>query len=374
MHISKHNYAIELERQGNLVYFMNPPNQFKEVKDYRVNKVDGYNSLFVIDSYLPNNKLIDYARLRLKFTQFYDQYLFKLVQRICKKENIQLEQVWSFDPNLHGFLYKYPAKSKVFFIADTVQNSSQTRAAKNVNLVVSVAEEILEPFKKINPRCLLINHGLNKSYENYAVKKLNEIEQLAETTGSKSNAPINVGYIGNLLIPFLYEEGLKKIVTENPGINFHFWGAHSSSSNNLLAVYDDKILNTIAYLKANCKNAFFYGVKTSDQIIEDLDKIELFIYINSSEKDINGGANSHKILEYLSTGKAVVSTYLSFYEGQQLFPMTVRSGEKDFSDLFNKTVGQLTFYNNVEIQKKRIEYSLKCTYDKNILKIQNSLN
>ncbi|MBL7703058.1 MAG: hypothetical protein JNM14_12470 [Ferruginibacter sp.] len=374
MHISKHNYAIELEKQGNLVYFMNPPNQDKQVKDYQVNKVDGYDSLFVIDSYLPNNKLIDYVRLRLKFTQFYDQYLFKLVKRICKKENIQLEQVWSFDPNLHGFLYKYPAKNKIFFIADAVQNNSQIRAAKNVDLVVSVAEDILEPFRKINSQCLLINHGLNREYEKYAVKKLNELRQQGETAGSKSNAPINVGYIGNLLIPFLYEDGLKKVVTENPGINFHFWGAHSSNSNNLLAVYDDKILNTIDYLKTNCKNAFFYGVKTSAQIIEDLDKIDLFIYINSSEKDINGGANSHKILEYLSTGKVVVSTWLSFYEEQKLFPMTVRSGEKEFSNLFSKTICQLSFYNSVEMQKKRIEYSLKCTYDKNILKIQNSLN
>lgn len=369
MHISKHNYAIELERQGNVVYFMNPPNQHKGVKDYLINKIDGYNSLFVINCYLTNNKIIDYIRLRLKLTQFYDQYLFRLVKRICNKEKIQLDQVWSFDPNLHGYLTRYPAKDKIFFIADAVQNTSQTRAAKNINLVVSVAEELLEPFRKINPKCLVVNHGLNRTYENYAIQKLEQLKQKDENIKNKTGK-VNVGYIGNLLIPFLYEEGLKKIVTENPGTDFHFWGVHDHTSNNLLADYDAKILNAIAYIKENCGNAFFYGVKKSEQIIEELDKIDLFIYINSSVKDINGGANSHKILEYLSTGKTIVSTYLSYYEKLGLLEMTPKGKEESIADKFRDVINDIEAYNSKENKIKRIEFSLKNTYLQNLNKIQ----
>lgn len=372
MHISKHNYAIELERQGHTVYFMNPPNQMQGIEDYRITKVDGYDTLYVIDSYLLNNRLIDFLRLRLKLTQFYDQQLYNLVKRICRKEKIQFEQAWSFDPNLHGFLHKYPAAKKIFFIADKVQNKSQTRAAKYADLVVSVAEEVLQPFRKINHRCLLINHGLNRSYEQFALKKLDELKE-GKKENDETARRIHVGYIGNLLIPFLYEEGLKQIVTKNPGIYFHFWGAHSSQGNNLLAAYDDTVAATISYIKDNCKNAFFYGVKTSEEIIKELDKIDLFIYINSSVKDINGGANSHKILEYLSTGKVIVSTHLSFYKGSNLFPMTAKAEEIEFSSLFNQTVKQINVYNDVQQQARRISYALQCTYEKNILKIQNAL-
>lgn len=373
MHISKHNYAIELEQQGHMVYFMNPPNQKQGLKDYVITKIEGYNALFVIDSYLVNNRLIDFLRLRLKFTQFYDWLLFQLIKRICRNEKMQFEQVWSFDPNLHGFLYKYPAVKKVFFIADKVQNKSQTRAAKHVDIVVSVAEEVLEPFRKINNNCLLINHGLNRSYEQFALKRLEKLKE-QKKVDNIADGQVHVGYIGNLLIPFLYEEGLKQIVAENPGIIFHFWGAHSSQGNNLLAAYDHKITATIDYLKANCKNVFFYGVKTSEEIINNLDKIDLFIYINSSVKDINGGANSHKILEYLSSGKVVVSTYLSFYEEKGLLMMTPKYAEQDFVRQFSKSLSEIELLNSSINCFKRIEYALQNTYATNIKKIQEACN
>ena len=365
MHISKHNYAIELERQGNRVYFMNPPNQRQEIEDYQLTKIESYNALFVIDSFLFNNRLIDFLRLRLKFTQIYDRYLFKLVKRICKQQNIQLEQVWSFDPNLHGFLYKYPARKRIFFIADAVQNNSQRRAAKNADLVVSVAEGILEPFRKMNPRCLLINHGLNRSYENFAVKKL-EALKLQKSEDYENFNRVQVGYIGNLMIPYLCHQELKRVVVDNPGIDFHFWGAYSSKENNLMATYDQVIHDSIQYIRGNCTNAYFYGIRESDEIINDLEKIDAFIYINNSMKDINGGANSHKILEYLSTGKVIISTYLSFYKDLNLLNMIPKEDEKNYPVFFNEIITALSVHNTKDKMISRIRYALSNTYGMNI--------
>lgn len=373
MHISKHNYAIELERQGNAVYFMNPPNQKINVNDFLISKIDGYDSLFIIDYSLVNSRLIDFMRFRLKFTWFYDNYLFKLVKRISKLKNIRFSQVWNFDPNLHGFIYKYPAEKKVFFIADTIQNNSQTRGAKNADVVVSVAEEILKPFRKINSNCLLINHGLNRHYETYALKMLNQLEEQKANILSKEKKQIHVGYIGNLLIPFLYEDGLRQIVIDNPDVNFHFWGAHNSDGNNLLSSYDEKVYNTVQYIKANCKNANFYGVKVSEEIIRDLDKIDIFIYVNSSVKDINGGANSHKIVEYLSTGKVIVSTYLSFYQDKNLIQMANKNSEKEFARIFAETLDNIEELNSKKSCIRRINYALGNKYETNVKKIKEAI-
>lgn len=85
LHISKHNYAIALLELGYEVYFMNPPNQDKQVKDFKIEPVEGFTNLYVINSYLWNNKFIDFVRWRLAITQIYDWLLLKLVQRICKK-------------------------------------------------------------------------------------------------------------------------------------------------------------------------------------------------------------------------------------------------------------------------------------------------
>lgn len=371
MHISKHNYAIELERQGNEVYFMNPPNQDKRVNDYVIKKVDHFQSLYVIDAYLFNNRLIDFLRLRLKFTWVYDWYLCKLVKRICNQEKLKPVQVWNFDPNLHGFLHKYPAQKKIYFAADQVQHDSQRRGGKKADLVVSVATELLEPFRKINPRCLLINHGLNWSYERFANIKTEQLNRNIYATSSGKR--LQAGYIGNLLIPALYGEGLKQIVVKHPEIDFHFWGAFSNEMNNLLATCDDAVMETIKYLQANCKNARFYGMRPAADIIAELDKIDIFLYINDSSKDINGGANSHKILEYLSTGKVVVSTWLSYYENQDLFVMTKKGQEVDFTELFDDVVEHIETYNTKDQAVKRIQFALSNTYTHNIAKVEKAL-
>ena len=369
MHISKHNYAVELERQGNIVYFMNPPNQNIQVKNYTIIKINDYKNLYVIDYFLISNRYIDFCRLRFGLTQFYDLILLQLVRRICKANQIVIETIISFDPNLHGFLHKYPAKKKVFFIADQIQNTSQTRSAKRADVVVSVAEEILGQFRSINPNCLLVNHGINKHYEDFANENLQKLN--SELLPDYNNKEINIGYIGNLLIPFLDEEGLKRIVLENPKVQFHFWGAYSAVNNNLLANYDVNIYNTIQYLKNNCTNTHFYGVKTTKEIIPELNKIDAFIYINSSLKDVNGGANSHKILEYLSTGKTIISTYLSYYATQNLFPLLQKGKEYTYVEEFNNSIKKLNVLNQRDLQVNRIQFVLKNTYYNNLNKILN---
>lgn len=371
MHISKHNYAIELENQGNRVYFMNPPNQDQNVKDYVIRKIDGFRSLYLIDVYLFNNRVIDYLRLRLKITQLYDWYLFKMVKRICRNEQLNPDQVWSFDPNLHGFLHKYPAQKKIYFVADQVQHGSQRRGAKKADLIVAVASELLDPFRKINPHCLLINHGLNRSYEKFADTMLQQL--LMNSDVARPATRLQAGYIGNLLIPSLYREGLKQIVTVHPDIDFHFWGIYNAEKNNLLATGEEPAMEVLSYIQANCKNTFFYGVKPADEIIRELDKIDLFVYINDSVKDINGGANSHKILEYLSSGKVVVSTWLSFYGKEDLFVFTKKGREKDFAGLFDKVVRHIETYNTKEMAVKRIQYALSNTYSRNIDKVNAAL-
>ena len=53
----------------------------------------------------------------------------------------------------------------------------------------------------INKNCFLINHGLNKQYENAARKNLKALQQ--QNINTITNKRIQVGYIGNLLISFL---------------------------------------------------------------------------------------------------------------------------------------------------------------------------
>ena len=366
LHISKHNYAIELAKSGNLVYFLNTPNNIHK-KSYDINEIENHPNLFLINYKLFTNKIVDYVRFRFGITFFIDKSAQKIIKKICKKEKIIFDEVWNFDPNLHGFFDTYTSGKKIFFIADQIQLNSHLRAAKNADVVVSVAKEILEKYKPINNNCLLINHGLNYVYEKYAHQKINLLSN--QNKEIKNSEKLNIGYIGNLLTSSLYFNGLKKIILENPKNHFHFWGAYELLENNLMDDYDSEIYNTIQWIKNNTVNTSFYGVKTGTEIISNLEKIDLFIYINDSKKDINGGANSHKILEYLSTGKVIVSTYLSYYSNRNLFPMLNYGQESDYSLFLKEVVDNIGFYNSYEKQNERIKFALDNTYSKNIQKI-----
>lgn len=371
MFISKHHYAIELSKMGYDVYYMNPPNRNIHLKNYSIEKLNEHNNLFLINYYLPKNKVIDFLRFRCNLTQYYDWLLLNLINRICKENLLKFEYVWNFDPNLHGFLSKYPAKKKIFFTADIISNSIQTRSAKNIDAVVSVADELLKKFSNVNNNLLLINHGISNEYQQFAQANLSKLNN---RNINITNKRIQIGYIGNLLITCLYFDGLKKIIEENPFIDFHFWGAYNYKDNNVMGGENESLVHRLEELNNNFSNTHFYGVKTANEIIPELSKIDAFIYINDSRKDLNGGANSHKILEYLSTGKVVISTQLSYYKSLNLFPMLEKGNEDEYPIFFKNIITQLTEYNNVENQRNRIEFALQNSYKNNIQKIFDYIN
>jgi hypothetical protein len=372
MLISKHNYAIELGKRGFKVFFVNAPNENPNTKYYSINKINDYENLWLIDINLIRNRLINFLRFRLRITQILDYYLLFLIRRICKHHNLYFDQVWNFDPNLHGFFYNYPAFKKLFFIADQISSSTHLRAAKKADGVISVASEILNHFRKVNKNCLLINHGINSNYQTFAENNLGALQNSKD--GNYNLKRIQVGYIGNLMIKSLYSQGLLQIISNHPEIDFHFWGADSKINNNVFGGSTNDIDETIEYIKKTFANTFFYGVQKPEFIIQAISNIDAFIYINSSELDINGGANSHKILEYLSTGKVIISTYLSFYSNKNLFPMTEKYKEEEFSKLFSDCIEKIQQLNSIEKQKQRIEFALSNSYQSNINAIFNFIN
>lgn len=362
--ISKHNYAIEMTKLGYKVFFMNPPNQDLKINQYSVYPINEFPNLYLINTKISNNRFLDYLRLRLGFTEILDFSLYRLIKKICNRESIQFEQIWNFDPNLHGFLYKYPSEFKIFFVVDQISQKSHLRSARNIDLVVSVTSVILNKYSEVNSKKLLLNHGLNSLFVNQAKKNLSNT--------SNNKCIRNVGYVGNLIIRFINYKVLNQIVQNNPDITFHFWGAYNTENNNLLGAIDSGVEHNIENFKKN-KNVILYGLKVQAEILESINNMDAFLMCYDIENDPNEGANSHKILEYLSTGKVIIANRVLDYKNSDLFPMLKDTDTNKLIKLFDDVINNVEYYNAEELQRKRLNFALASTYEQNIIKIESTL-
>jgi len=91
---------------------------------------------------------------------------------------------------------------------------------------------------------------------------------------------------------------------------------------------------------------------------------------------IKNAQNSHKVLEYLGTGKVIVSSHFSHYANHpELIEMVSSKEDNDLlPELFDEVIGNLDHYNSHEKQELRRSYANNCSYSKNIARIEDFVN
>jgi len=122
-------------------------------------------------------------------------------------------------------------------------------------------------------------------------------------------------------------------------------------------------------------NVILKGSTPSKEIANHLADFDVLLVLINSQKDYNKGSNSHKIIEYLSTGKVIVSNHLSTYKNQrELIKMVDEMHNEKLPELFKTVINNLEYYNNPELQRKRIKYALENTYEKQIIRIKQYIS
>ena len=91
-----------------------------------------------------------------------------------------------------------------------------------------------------------------------------------------------------------------------------------------------------------------------------------------AEENIAHMANPHKILEYLSTGKVVVTHYIDQYKDRSDLIEMVRSNV-DLPSLFSKVVANVEVYNTISKVIARKLYAQENTYTNQLSKIETIL-
>jgi hypothetical protein len=356
MLISKHHYALELARRGNQVYFLNPPdNDHWNLKgtDKRI-KIHVSNldpNLFLVDQVL-------YFPYLLKFhaRNIYNLLIKKQIRNLLEVIGKPVDIIWSFDlGNLFPLSYFKEGVYKVFHPVDEPGDRRAILAAKGADIIFSVTHEILDKYENYKVRRCFINHGL--------------ADEFAEVYYENEVRPdrVQAGMSGNLLRTDLDRKTLLKIVQDNRDVDFHFFGSHKGGESNISGKVD---ADTESFLKElhSFANVNMRGVLKTKELAVYLNKMDMLLICYDIDKDQSRGTNYHKVMEYLSTGKVIVSNNITTYRDEpDLVHMTgSRQDNNELPAIFKETVLNLHYYNRQGAVEKRKQFARQNTYKRQL--------
>lgn len=337
--VSKHHYANEFAKSAK-VYFLNPPSYGFLDSGVKLSKIS--ENLVVITLTLPIPRFF-----KFKFGKCFRYSLVRHLKNMISKID-EINCLWNFDNGTYfKEEYVFPEAIKVFHPVDDFEVSAEFNYA-TYDVGFAVSPEILAKIP-LN-RKFFINHGVDDLH-------LSQKQQLGKVS---KNKPENIVYVGNLSIRFLDTPVLIKLISENNDLQFDFVGDYDAEN------------QFIHFLKSQ-SNVSLLGPKFGQELQQKICEADILL-LCYKKQPFYFADNSHKILEYLSTGNVIVSSQLSVYNGSDLFPMAKDIENHDYVELFSTVINNFSNYNSIEMRMSRIEFAKDNTYSKQVARIDKYLD
>jgi hypothetical protein len=338
--VSKHHYARALAAAGWEVIFVDPPTTLGRAGAMQLTKTEVPG--------LRNLRYQTWFPYRVKFyaRRLFDWCMAHQARRIAQVVG-PLDLVWDFD-NAYQFrsLRPFGAKSSLFHLVDNV--GASRLGNKDADHVFYLHESFCRNAGIIPKPDHLIGHGLGRAHADLA---------RSPVATPDTERPKQVGFVGNLCAGWMDWDALERMTTAHPDVTFTFWGPvlHPAPP-------------PLARLQARA-NTRFLGLTPPDQIAQAGAWIDVWIVPYNLAQIKAAPINSHKILEYLSTGKAVVMDWLEAWVDNPLVDMPRDSGTGTLPDLLAKVLADLPSANAPERMAARRAYALARSYDERVAQI-----
>lgn len=360
--VSKHHYALTLAERGNKIYFLNPID---------VDKTNTKEKVTIIQSaenenlYFINHSLFFSYKIKFHSITLFHWLMNFHLKKIYSTIQYPIDIVWSFDLGNYFPFKMLPAKYKIFHPVDEPLNTTAYQSAKGANIIFAVTKEILQRYKNFDIQGFVIDHGISGSF-------LNPNTLFQE---KKINQQIRVGLSGNHTRTDIDWPTLIKIIEQSPEIKFEFWGPFEIASINRNINNDTSCIAYINQLKKK-PNVVLHGSIASKDLVKELNRMDAFLICYDILKDQSKGTNYHKVLEYISTGKVIVSNNITAYQDKtDLIQMTEgRRNNDDLPYLFKQIINNLDAYNTPDLQICRKNFAENNTYSKQIDRIEYHIN
>ncbi|MCX6210185.1 MAG: hypothetical protein NTZ59_11995, partial [Bacteroidetes bacterium] len=228
-------------------------------------------------------------------------------------------------------------------------------------IIFSTTKEILNKYNKYNIPKYHINHGLKDIF-------------LTTKSNHLVSPKIKVGFSGNLLRKDIDRDILLTIINQNPNIEFNCWGSYNIQQSNISGGTDEATKQFIRNLRTT-PNVVLHGVKTTENLALDYQDIQAFLICYKVVNNPLIGENYHKTLEFISTGKVIIShTFSSYKNKPNLVQMNNNAiNNNDLPNLFQQVIEQIEKYNTEELNIIRKKFAKDNLYQKQIDRIESIL-
>ena len=332
-HVSKHHYSQALASKGFKILFLEPPDS--SLSEYQIIQVEEN----------PRIHLLQGPPLA-RGLRFYPPFLVNLVQSkwLLKIESLidkDISVVWLFENSRFFNLRFATNRLKIYHQVDLNQNFQPRIAASTADICFCTTDIILKKLLKYSSSVYKIHHGLAPIYK--------KSQLCADKLRVLQSHRINAAYIGNLDFPYLDHQLLASVIKQNPEVFFHLVGNISESSSFFIE------------LKAY-SNVLFWGKISSSLIPSLLDKVDINIvcYKHSHQED---QASPHKFMEYLASGKIIISTYTAEYRDKSnLLAMSPSQSNEHYPSLFKSVADNLIYWNDPIRMLERRKFANDNTY------------
>ena len=285
LQVSKHHYARELAALGHDVIFANPPT--------------GDGPIRLTRSDTANITLLDHPRMPLARAKYRAKPLFiaaaRFRARAIRKLVGAIDLLWDFD-NARQFADHRPfrAPASILHVVDRLDPGDAMH--RHADLILGIDASIVGDIASEGRPSHVVGHGLSPLFAEAARVRL------ATPRIRTADAPVTVGFIGNLAQPAMDRARVAALVTAHPDCIFRFIGPVQGETPEIRAWVDGL---------AAQPNVEMAGLLTGDALIAATADVDIWFLPYDVARDRNRGVNSHKLLEYFALGGEVVSSAIA---------------------------------------------------------------
>lgn len=337
--VSKHHYAMELAALGHHVFFVDPPQTDGSVSGISVTATDVPNLASV--RYRP---FFPYV-LKFKARWLFDRLMRLQARRIAARIGQRPNVVWDFD-NAHQFvdLRAFEADLAIHHLVDAPSGGQSSD--KHANLVLCLAQDFADSIVGHRRPIRLVAHALNRHFVEQARALLE-----APLSPGPRKAPFTAGYVGNLDHPSVDWPAMLSIVDAHPEAAFVFAGPYDSRN----------ATSPVAALRER-PNVTLTGLLSPQEILSIGTGVDVWLMLYYGSEKLGGVLNSHKLLEYLATGKPILSTRVQAFQGSDLIAMGIDHTNTSALEIFSRLMAAHREGGDEGARRRRLEYAAGNSY------------